>query len=138
MEVKGSVGPNLGLPFTEVFQGKDLKVSLLDQARQAALEDKLISKRRAMILQEKMLLSDGEFGAIYSSFSNEVLTSQFSFGTELMGKWLKTYPGMAGVLEVCTGLDAGLWLSILKDPNHEDHLAATTILSRIWADSFPN
>jgi len=138
MDVKASVGPNLGLPFTEVFQGKDITVALLDQAKQAQLEDKLISKRRAMILQEKMLLSDGEFGAIYSTFSNEVLTSQFSFGTELMGKWLKTFPGMAAVLEVCTGIEAAIWLSALKNPSSPDHLEASTILSRIWADSFPN
>lgn len=138
MDVKGSVGANLGLPFTDTFQGKEITVALLDQQRQAQLEDKLVSKRRAMILQEKMLLSDGEFGAIYSAFSNEVLTSQFSFGTELMGKWLKTFQGMAGVLEVCTGIGSDVWLPILKTPTHADHIAASTILSRIWADSFPN
>lgn len=138
METKASVGPNLGLPFSEEFQGKTIQVELLTQQKQSQLEDKLISKRRAMILQEKMLLSDGEFGAIYSAFSNEVLTSQFSFGTELMGKWLKTFPGMSTVLEACTAIPADVWLPILKDPNHADHLSATTILGRIWADSFPN
>lgn len=137
LEVKASVGSNLGLPFTDVFQGKEIKVRLLDQEVQAILEDKLISKRRQMLLKDKLLLSDSEFGAIYSAFSNEVLTSQFAFGGELMGKWLKTFQGMGAVLEQCTGIQAP-WEFILKDPTNSDHLAATTILSRIWADSFPN
>lgn len=135
MEAKAAVGPNLGLPFTENVAGEEVTVTLLHQANQGVLEDKLISARRSLLQKEKAFMSDGEYGAVYNDFHDRIVAGHYSFGAELMEAWLKTFPGMAVLLEVCTGKPKEFWKPLLQGKAQEE---CARIIARVWADSFPN
>jgi len=135
MDVKVAVGPNIGAPFTDKVGEKELTVSLLTQETQARLEDLLIARRRALLQKDKKFMTDPEYAAVYNDFHDRIVAGHYAFGGKLMDEWLKSFPGMAAMLEATTGVPEKEWGVILQGP-HQDDLGR--IIARIWADSFPN
>lgn len=135
MDVKAAVGPNIGAPFTDKLGEKDITVELLTQVNQAKLEDLLIARRRMLLTKDKKFMTDPEYAAVYNDFHDRIVAGHYSFGAKLMDEWLKSFPGMAAMLEACTGIPEREWLPKLQGSDQDD---VARIIARIWADSFPN
>ena len=135
MDVKPAVGPNIGAPFTDKVGELDITVQLLDQNNQGRLEDLLIARRRQLLQKDKKFMTDPEYAAVYNDFHDRIVAGHYAFGGKLMDEWLKSFPGMAAMLEACTGISERDWLPKLQGQFQDD---LSRVIARIWADSFPN
>lgn len=137
MTVKDSVGANVGGPFTVELGGETISFKLLDQDAQAALEDALVSKKRAMLLRDKQFQTASEYAALYNDFTDRVTTGHYCFTSELMDSWLKSVDGAWTMLSLLSGKPYEFFKNLsFADPTARDEIAA--IVGRVWKDSFPN
>ena len=124
---------NFGSGLEHEIDGKKLKFKLVDQTVKAALENRLISKAKQLLKNEKVQLSDDEFKLAWESHSEAVVSGKYSFGSRTMQQFLGTPTGIATLLAISSGESQEYW----EDALLQNPLDCSLLIKQLLDLSFP-
>lgn len=137
MEQNANVIANLGnfsgSGLEHDIDGKKLRFKLVDQSVKAALENKLITKAKQLLKNEKIQLTDDEFKLAWESHSEAVVSGKYSFGSKTMQNFLGTPQGIATLLSICSNEPLEYW----EDTLLQNPLDCSLLIKQLLDLSFP-